>query len=301
MNGFLVVSLESGLLLCSRSYFGQDFGLASIGVDHLHLSSTLFAFYKLAQDVRGEEEGNTCLDSKKSSSVSLPMTTTLILPMIASTSGATSNPKITDQHASDTANSLLRRRKGLNWVRFADSFLCFHEIVVAPNNDASAAGVSVMKIKENKNLLLVLISQKNLRSEQVQNGCMEMLNTLESKLAEYHHLPSSTVASKGANFDWVAVFIDGELCRMYDIDKSSGTNSTFRSKTTKSAASIDRKFWRALQAESGTVRHDDDKMTSAGNKKQELISPSLTFMEVLSSIPMRLIQALSLKRNVKQG
>ena len=53
MNGIVVCSLSSGILLFSDSY-ANCFGLGNMGSDAMQLASTFFAFYQMSTFV---EEG----------------------------------------------------------------------------------------------------------------------------------------------------------------------------------------------------------------------------------------------------
>lgn len=54
MNGFLIISLESGMLLHSEIY-RENFGLNSV-VETLQLSSILYAVYSLSHELNGDTD-----------------------------------------------------------------------------------------------------------------------------------------------------------------------------------------------------------------------------------------------------
>ncbi len=321
MNGFIVASLESGLLLCSSSFVGTDFGLSKIGSDHLHLSSTLFALYTLA---RGD--GSVYMPQQQQHAFNqepppqeqvhsefghhgghshLPLPFPLQDDAVSSSS---QRDRLTDTMCT-------QQTRGLSWVRFASIFLSFWEISGARPASGNAT--------ENSNFFLLVLIHRNTLQRPDETAFQLMLSAFESEVTAQNtsarEISSSSLApfKKGDNFDWIKTFFDLELRKLYNsgIESSVTTTQTIRrirhSSATKSTKppDLDRKYWEALQEMSGDNvgdnvgnqnRRESGANGEASNHHKENQQKEYTphsFLEVLSNIPMRLIQALTRKKN----
>jgi hypothetical protein len=248
MNGFLVISLESGLLMCSRSYVHQNFGLEKMGCDHFHLAATLFAFYKLANDF----------------------------------SVTTKSYRNEDLHSETTSNGQYLavvtdiQENALKWVKFGDVFILFQEL----HWEMQTARPLVLK---ESSMLLILVSKRTDLEEDISGignsrDFVEKIALINRKVYEnYAYLASLRTREYG----WLANIVDEVICPLVpskeDLEKVISKNTQMK-----------KLYWSALTS-------DDDNQEygyNAVHKEKNSQPKRSSFLQIITSIPIRLIRAI---------
>jgi hypothetical protein len=286
MNGFLVLSMEGGFLLCSRSYKGADFGLGATGSNHLQLSSTLFTFWHMAMNAI-EKEGARLEELHDSTDASSKL-------FFGGTGAG----------AASKAMDLTGR---LHWLKFGGVFLHFQEIPISlssstENEPASTHGEDQIadggtsdtemtdkgtvctrtqpEEKESDVVLVVLISDGSGTSlDSGENVVIEpLIAGVQRRLRQELTRKSDSSTEPNISEIWKVLIhqiIQEEMPKYQQLLSTVITGT----EATTTVELLQEKFFRNLCQE-----HD------AAEESQQ------SWFETLSQIPMRLIRALAQKK-----
>ena len=280
MNGFLVVSLESGLLMCSRSYARADFALQTLGRDHFHLASSLFAFYKLAHTLSFTDE------SAGGTSEVQP----------ATSPAATAGDTAPDGPPPQTSAAALQKapQNELQWIKFGGVFLLFQELCSRSHPTRHPAG----RQKAPSTLLIWMAAEKP--QPQEKGGAnpagalptSEIVLSINDKVDEY----CLTRNPHGKqNFAWLEIIIHEALQAQA---KKKASEQGIARDYISSFKVLVAKYWAALSnlndEKKKKVKQWDARVTQPPGVSEQEYFPSI--MATISSIPMRLVRALLRKK-----
>jgi hypothetical protein len=265
MNGWLLVSLESGLLINSKSHFGENFGMQSLGSNHMQLSSTIFAFYKLTCNTVVLRRNQNC-----------------------------SNDTILKQNHKGDQNENGLEKAVLHWLKFGDVYLHLQEVLL-----------NKTKINEENNtndrILVILVSPNNdnnetgnqelKKVETLSQGQDRLFSNIQLKLQDHvAQYKQDDRPADSYNANWtrnVDDIIMNEIVNACSIQKKFFRVDSL--KAPKSISAIENDYYNALCAEEAL---NNDQHLSESN---EVITDN-GWLSFISQIPMRLISALSKSR-----